>query len=208
MRDGKHSRSFHLASRFATLAGFAAAAAAFPVLAHEGQGPHIHGYADGFLHPFTGWDHILAMLAVGLWAAQQGKRAVWLVPTVFVGVMALSGLAGHQGLYLPLGLIESGILASVLVLGLLIATATRMPLWAGGLLVGVFAASHGLAHGIEGAGGRFATYGLGFVLATALLHGAGIASGLLAGRYGQSALLRAAGGAIALLAIVLMTGLL
>lgn len=208
MRNAHDPRFFHSTSRLATLSLVAAAAAATPVFAHEGQGPHIHGWADGFLHPFTGLDHILAMLAVGLWAAQLGKRAVWLVPSIFVAVMGLGGLLGHQEMHLPLGMIESGILASVLVLGLLVATAARMPLWAGGMLVAVFAASHGLAHGIEGAGGSFASYGTGFVLATALLHGAGIGAGLLAHRLGHATLLRVAGGTIAVLAVGMWAGLL
>lgn len=197
------NRPRHLAMA-ACLGTFLVSASAF---AHEGQGPHIHGWGDGFLHPFTGLDHILAMLAVGLWAAQLGKQAVWVVPSVFVAIMGLGGLLGHQGLYVPMGLIESSILASVFVLGLLVATAARMPLWASGLLVGFFAASHGLAHGIEGAGGSFAAYGTGFVVATALLHGAGIALGIMASRIGQSALVRVAGGAIATLAVGMWVGI-
>lgn len=197
------SRSTH----WAIVAGITLATASTSVLAHDGQGSHVHGWADGFHHPFTGLDHILAMLAVGLWAAQLGKRAVWLVPSIFVAVMSLGGLFGHQGLYVPMGLIESTILASVLVLGLLVATAARMPLWASGSLVAVFAASHGLAHGIEGAGGSFASYGSGFVLATALLHGAGIVAGLLAHRFGHALLLRVTGGTIAVLAVGMWAGL-
>ena len=137
--------------------------------AHPGHEGHdfTWDFSGGFAHPLSGWDHLLAMIAVGLWAAQLGGRARWLVPSAFVGVMALGAALGHAGLMFP-G-VEQGIAASVLVLGLLIATAVRLPVAAGMALVGLFAGFHGIAHGAEmpaTAGGL--SYGAGFILATAL----------------------------------------
>ncbi len=167
------------------LAIFAATALVFPALAHAHPGHEGHeltwDFGAGLVHPLSGLDHLLAMVAVGLWAAQLGGRARWQVPAAFVGVMALGGAIGRAGLVVP-GL-EQGIAASVLVLGLLVATATRLPVAAGMALAGGFAVFHGVAHGAEmpaAAGGL--GYGSGFVTATALLHAAGVGLGLLAGR--------------------------
>ncbi len=155
---------------------------ALPVLAqaHPGHDGHelTWDFNGGFTHPLSGWDHLLAMIAVGLWAAQLGGRARWLVPVAFVGVMTLGAALGRTGVIFP-GM-EQGIAASVLVLGLLIAAAVRLPVTAGMALVGVFAIFHGFAHGAEmpgTAGGLF--YGAGFVVATALLHAIGVGSGCL-----------------------------
>src|ERR1035437_488964 len=112
--------------------------------AHPGHNP---GWANGLLHPVSGLDHICAMIAVGLWAAQRSGRAIWIVPLTFVSVMALGGLLGMNGVRVPL--VEQGIAASVLVLGLLIAAAVRLPLAASVLVVGIFAVFHGYAHGAE-----------------------------------------------------------
>lgn len=148
-----------------------------PILAsaHPGHGPEI-GLAAGFAHPFGGFDHLLAMIAVGLWAAQLGGRARWIVPGAFVGAMALGGALGMAGLQVPF--VEQGIVASLLVLGVLIVAALRMPPALGALLVGLFALFHGYAHGAEmpAAGGALG-FGLGFVAATATLHLAGLALG-------------------------------
>jgi urease accessory protein len=147
-----------------------------PSLAHAHSGA-AQGFLSGITHPIHGIDHLLAMIAVGLWAAQLGGRAVWAVPASFVGVMAIGGLLGTTGWHLPL--VETGILVSVLLLGLLIAFAVRVPVWAGALLVGVFALFHGHAHGAEmPADASGLLYAGGFVLTTAALHAAGIGVGL------------------------------
>jgi urease accessory protein len=170
--------------------------------AHIGVGP-ASGLAHGFAHPLTGLDHIAAMVAVGLWAAQRGGRAIWIVPLTFVTVMSVGGLLGAIGVFVPF--VQPGIVASVFVLGLLIATAARLPLLASSLLVGLFAVFHGHAHGAEmpeTVSGI--VYGVGFVLATASLHGCGIGLGMLARRAGSPRLIRYAGGATAALGAYLL----
>jgi urease accessory protein len=173
--------------------------------AHTGVGEP-SGFWNGVAHPVTGLDHICAMFAVGLWAAQRGGRAIWIVPLAFVTVMALGGLLGMAAISLPM--VEQGIAASVLVLGVLIAAAVRLPLLAGAILVGVFALFHGHAHGAEmpsTASGL--EYGLGFTAATASLHFCGIGTGLLARRYNAQRLVRVAGGAIAACGLILCLSL-
>jgi urease accessory protein len=161
------------------------------------------GFAPGFSHPLHGLDHILAMVAVGLWAAQTGGKATWAIPLTFVGVMALGGAWGMAGGALPLP--EMGITLSVLLLGVLIAAAARPKLWVGMLLVGLFALFHGHAHGAEmPAAVSSLNYAAGFISATLLLHAAGIATaiaaqkGVEAAATPQAKLLRFAGAAIAL----------
>jgi urease accessory protein len=169
--------------------------------AHVGVGP-TSGLLQGLIHPFTGLDHLAAMVGVGLWAAQIGGRARWIVPLTFVAVMSAGGLLGTLGVSIPF--VEPGILASVLVLGVLIAAAVRLPLVASCLIVGLFAICHGHAHGAEmpeTASGL--AYGIGFVSATGFLHSCGVALGLLAQRSASPRVIRYAGGAIAALAIVL-----
>ena len=164
--------------------------------AHTGVGTTT-GFIHGFAHPLGGVDHLLAMLAVGLWAAQIGGRAVWTVPATFVAVMILGGALGFSGLAVPY--IEEGILLSVLVLGLLVAASFRFSLPASMLTVALFAVFHGHAHGAEmplAAGA--AAYTAGFALATALLHFAGIGFGLLARKINIEKATRVAGSAIAL----------
>ncbi|MGE0500590.1 MAG: HupE/UreJ family protein [Rhizobiaceae bacterium] len=175
------------------------AASSMPAFAH--LNPEEHGsFAAGFSHPLFGTDHILAMVAVGLWAALLGGRAVWLVPTAFVGTMAL-GFAASL-LDLPLPFVEPVILASVVVIGLLAAVALRVPAWLGMTMVGFFAFFHGHAHGGEIGAATALAYGAGFALATALLHAAGVATGsslprLIGGEAGRYAT-RVAGAATAL----------
>jgi urease accessory protein len=172
-----------------------------PALAHTGVGP-TSGFANGFLHPLGGVDHLCAMIAVGLWAAQQGKRAVWAIPLAFVSTMALGGALGMAGLSFPY--VEQGIAASVLVLGILIASAARLPLVAGALLVAAFAVFHGHAHGAEMP--RTASgleYGAGFVVATALLHACGVALGLSLKKLDRPRALRLTGAAVALCGVAL-----
>ena len=141
--------------------------------AHTGAGP-THGLLHGLTHPLFGMDHLLAMVAVGLWAAQRGGRAVWALPAAFVATMVVGGVLGAAGVGLP-G-VEAGILLSVLVLGALVAAAARLPIPTSVAAVALFALFHGHAHGAEmphSTSGLF--YGIGFVVATALLHATGIA---------------------------------
>jgi urease accessory protein len=175
-------------------------------LAHPGIPGHTHDLASGFMHPIGGLDHVLAMVAVGLFAAQLGGRALWLVPASFVAAMTAADIAGMSGIALPLT--ETGIALSVIVLGGAIALRLAMPVAAAMALVGFFAIFHGYAHGIETpqtASGLL--YGLGFVAATALLHGLGIGIGLLVGRldagYGRK-LVRIAGSAAAVVGVALL----
>ena len=131
------------------------------------------GLMAGLTHPFGGLDHLLAMIAVGIWAGQLGGRAVWLIPLTFVSVMAAAATLASFGLLLPF--MEPAIACSVLVLGLLIAGSVRLPTSVSALLVSLFAVFHGYAHGLElPQAASPILYGAGFVLATALLHGLGI----------------------------------
>jgi urease accessory protein len=159
--------------------------------AHIGVG-HTAGLANGLGHPLSGLDHILAMVAVGIWALQVGGRAIWAVPSTFVGMMIIGGVLGMSGITVPF--VEQGILMSVLVLGVLIAAAIRLPLSMGMAIVGIFAVFHGHAHGTEtpyAASGVL--YGSGFALATASLHLAGIGLAMLLQRHHRPQLVRFAG---------------
>lgn len=161
------------------LAAASFAASTVPAFAH--LDPAEHGsLLAGFTHPLSGLDHILVMIAVGLWAAQIGGRALWVVPSAFVGTMAFGFALAMAGVHLPF--VEPAILASVVTLGLLVAMAVRMEIVACAAVVGVFALFHGYAHGGElGAAGAL-PFSAGFVIATALLHVAGIGLGLGIGR--------------------------
>jgi urease accessory protein len=187
-----------------TLSVLALAGMALPALAHPGHAVGPDAFTAGFTHPFLGLDHVLAMVAVGMWAARLGGRAVWLAPTAFITCMVGGFALAMAGVGLPA--VEPGIAASVVVLGILIAAAIRLPLAASVALVGVFAVFHGHAHGAELTGAA-AAFGLGFVAATALLHGAGIALGrVLAGRQ-RLLLARGLGGVVAGIGLVLLGGL-
>jgi urease accessory protein len=161
----------------------------------------------GFAHPFGGLDHVLVMVAVGLYAVMLGGRALWLVPATFLGVMALGGALGASGLALPFG--ETAIAASVIVLGLAIALRLTLPTLTAIALVDLFAVFHGYAHGLEmpqSASGQ--QYAAGFMLATALLHSTGIMLGLLAAKLSEAGGLRAmqaAGGAMTLAGVAFLT---
>jgi urease accessory protein len=160
------------------------------------------GFAQGFAHPFGGLDHLLAMVAVGLWAAQRGGRALWAVPAAFVAMMALGGVAGAAGLTLPL--VELGIALSLVALGLAITFSIRMPVALSALSVGLFALFHGHAHGTELPETASAlSYVLGFVAATAALHGVGIGAGMLLERETGRVLVRLGGAGIAATGLVL-----
>ncbi|SDG47183.1 HupE/UreJ family protein [Alloyangia pacifica] len=196
-----YSRS--LASRVA-LVTLALLAVASPALAHTGEAA-AGGFVTGFLHPIFGWDHVIAMVAVGLWGAFLGAPAVWLLPVTFPLVMALGGMLGAAGV--PLPGIETGIAASGLVIGLAVLFAARPPLPVAAVIVAFFAIFHGHAHGAEmpGAVSPLA-YAGGFVIGTGLLHLCGIAFGVLTrSRIGAFAV-RGAGGVIAALGAGFLTG--
>ena len=179
----------------AILAFLALLAWASPALAHVEQGA-ARGFLSGLSHPISGLDHILAMLAVGLWGAQLGLPAVWVLPVAFPMMMAVGGMLGLIGA--PLPGVEVGIALSAVVLGGMVLTEAKPKLSIALLLVGVFALFHGHAHGTELPEGQSGlTYSIGFVTATGLLHGAGIAIGLVHRWPWGRALLRSAGGAIA-----------
>jgi len=173
-------------------------------LAHSGEGIS-GGFLAGFTHPIFGWDHVAAMVAVGLWGAFLGRPAIWVLPVVFPLVMAVGGVLGVLGV--PLPGVEEGIATSALILGLMVLLAVRPPLWVAALLVGAFAIFHGHAHGTElPAAANAVAYSIGFVLATGLLHLAGIGLGLLIAMPLGRVAVRAAGGAIALAGLGFLTG--
>lgn len=176
-------------------------------LAHTGVGA-TGGLALGFAHPIGGLDHLLAMIAVGLFAATLGGRALWAVPATFVAVMALGGALGM--LAFPLPYVELGIALSVVVLGLAVALRRPWPVAAAMALVAVVAVFHGHAHGAEmPVDASSLAYATGFVAATAVLHLVGIAAGLGVAKTGHlraRRLTRAGGAALALAGVLIMTG--
>lgn len=174
---------------------------ATPALAHGGAA--VHGWTSGFLHPLFGPDHVAAMIAVGLWGALLGPPALWALPIAFPLMMAAGGAGGILGLSLPF--VEAGIAASAAALGLAVAIAARPPLALAIILVGIFAVFHGHAHGTELPNDADAlAFAAGFVVATGLLHLAGIALGLLSRWPGGRLAVRVAGGAIAVAGLVFL----
>jgi urease accessory protein len=154
------------------------------------------GFFHGFVHPISGWDHVLAMIAVGLWGAQLGAPAVWLLPVTFPMVMAFGGMLGLMGVSIP-G-VEVGIALSAIVLGVMVLGEARPPLAVAAVIVGIFAIFHGHAHGTElpqGASGLL--YSIGFVVATGCLHAVGITLGLAHRWPRGKAALRATGALVA-----------
>jgi len=184
-------------TRIFTFAAIMGAALTAPAWAHTGIGAYGgNGLMAGFIHPLMGLDHMLAMLGVGIWAAQLGKRAIWLVPTAFVAVMVGGAALALSGA--PLPMVEFGIGGSVLVIGALIAFGARMPVALATSLVGAFALFHGHAHGTELPGfAHPAAYGVGFVAATSLLHVAGLGIAYLARKHAAKLPFRVAGAAMA-----------
>ena len=186
-----------------------ATSAPIAALAHTGvdAGMH-HGFVTGFMHPLTGLDHLAAMLAVGLWSALVARRAwpdLLSAPAGFAAMLLVGALAGLQGLEVP-G-VEPMIAASLLVMGLLVATRLQVPGPVAALLVGAFAAFHGLAHGYELAGEPGAALTLaGMLSATVLLHGVGIGLGW-AMRHAPRWTPQVTGGAVALLGLAMLTRL-
>lgn len=179
---------------------------ASPVYAHPLPGLATSGFVGGLLHPLLGIDHLLAMVAVGVWAAQLGGSAVWKVPPTFVVTMLIGAGVGMAGIGLPL--IEPMIAASVVMLGLVIATQVRMSTWLASLLVAAFALFHGHAHMAELPAGALAlNYIAGFALTTASLHGAGIAMGYLLHRHASGTLVRAGGMGMAAAGVWMLVGI-
>lgn len=161
---------------------------ATPATAHVGIGS-TSGFLSGVSHPLSGLDHILAMVMIGAWASMLGSLALWLVPATFVTAMAAAGALGAFGL--PMPFVELLIAGSVIGLGAMIALNVRVPIVAGMAIAALFAVAHGHAHGAEmpeTAAGL--AYGIGFVVATVLLHGAGIGLGIGTGRLMRPAVLR------------------
>ena len=179
-----------------------AAALAHP--GHDGAGGLLHG----FVHPVTGIDHVLAMIAVGVLAAQYGGRALWLVPMSFLVAMAAAGAVGMAGI--PVQIVEAGIGLSVVVLGLMIAFQLKPPTLVAIVVVGLFALFHGYAHGSEMPKGLAGlSFAAGFLIATALLLGAGVGLGrLLQRRALGRRLIQAGGGAMALVGIAVLASVL
>ncbi len=174
------------------------------VFAHSGEGV-MGGFVSGFKHPIMGWDHLVAMVAVGLWGAILLRPAIWVLPITFPMVMALGAVLGILGV--PIPFVEPGIALSGLVLGLVILLAWKAPLWAAMVLVGIFALFHGHAHGTElPEAANPLAYAVGFVLGTGLLHLAGIGLGFAEKLPKGIYLVRAMGGVIALCGLAFFMG--
>ena len=172
------------------------------VLAHTLGGEAV-GFWTGAGHPVSGLDHVVAMIAVGLWGAQLGSPALWLLPVTFPMVMAFGGMLGLAGVSIP-G-VEIGIAASAIALGVLVLREVKPELWVAALIVGFFAVFHGHAHGTElpeGENGLY--YSIGFVVATGCLHGVGIAIGTIHTRSAGKMIIRGAGALVALTGLVFL----
>jgi len=168
---------------------------ALPAWAHQQQGL-ASGFSTGLRHPVSGLDHVLAMIAVGLWGAQLGAPAIWLLPVTFPMVMALGGFAALLGVTLP-G-VEIGVASSAILLGAMVASEARPALWLAAAIVAFFAVFHGHAHGAELPAGQSGfMYSAGFVIATGTLHATGIAIGLIHRWRSGRIVLRGAGLAVA-----------
>jgi len=193
MSDSTHRRNRVAARRTAMMVLALAPAAA---LAHQETG-QAAGFLSGLAHPVSGLDHVLAMIAVGLWGAVLGPPAIWVLPVAFPMVMALGGLMGLLGI--PVPGVEIGIAVSAIVLGAMVLAEVRPSLWIAAAIVAFFAIFHGHAHGRELPEGASALlYSLGFVVATGLLHAAGIVIGVAHRWPAGRQLVRAAGGGVAL----------
>jgi urease accessory protein len=179
---------------------------ASPALAHVGHGPTA-SFVAGVAHPLSGLDHMTVMIAVGLWAALKGGRALWVWPAAFVGVMLVGGALGMA--QVPVPFVEPGILASVVALGLLVALAVDLPVAIGAVVIGLFALLHGHAHSTEAAETMSgAEYMAGFALATATLHLVGICFALGRTRAHLRGVVRAGGVACVLIGVGLLAGVL
>ncbi len=193
-------------------AKYAASMLAVAILLASSAVAHAHdvtgiagGFKSGFAHPFYGWDHVAAMVAVGLWGALLGPPALWALPIAFPLMMSFGAALGIAGL--PLPAVEVGIAASAVALGLMVAAAVRPPLPLAAVIVGVFAIFHGHAHGTELPASEDALgYTAGFVIATGLLHLSGIGMGLAARWDGGKIAVRTVGGLIAAGGCALLAG--
>ena len=172
-----------------------------PALAHTGVG-QTNSFASGIAHPLHGADHVLAMLAVGLWGVFAGGRAIWVWPMAFVATMLAGFTVATLGLQVPF--VEPAIWSSIIILGLLVALAVKAPVWLGAAMTGLFAFFHGHVHGTEAAAPSLIPYAAGFALATAGLHASGIGLGLFAERSIGKLALRAMGGLTVLVGIALI----
>lgn len=179
---------------------------ALPAQAHVMDGP-LGGFGSGFGHPLAGFDHLLAMLAVGLWGAQMGGRSVWTLPATFPMIMCVGGIIGMTGV-LPDQPIEYGIAVSVIVLGGAIAAAWRAPEWAALVLIAAFALMHGYPHGVLAPRASDpAAFTVGFVVSTGVIHVIGIAIGAALKPIGGGRLVQALGAAISLAGFWFLFGL-
>lgn len=173
---------------------------AIPAHAHVGTGP-TQSFMAGVAHPLGGLDHMAAMVAVGLWAAMNGGRNIWIWPAVFVATMLVAAGVGYAGIALPF--VEPAIAASVIILGLLAALALKAPTAVGAVIVGLFAVMHGHAHGTELGDATAAAYMSGFALSTAALHGVGIGLAVFGQRFAGATPARLAGVATAVVGVSL-----
>lgn len=172
--------------------------------AHPGFPGHTHGFSSGVVHPLSGLDHLLAMIAVGVFAAQRGGKMLWQLPLAFISLMAIGGLVGATGM-VQVPFAEQAVAASVLFFGLLIASAAKLSLRPAVTLIGLFALFHGFAHGAEmPAAASGWIYGLGFLSMTAFLHACGVGIGLAGAKVNSQKLVRCVGSAIALCGIYLV----
>lgn len=179
---------------------------ALPAQAHVMDGP-LGGFGSGFGHPLAGFDHLLAMLAVGLWGAQMGGRSVWTLPATFPMIMCVGGIVGMTGV-LPDQPIEYGIAVSVIVLGGAIAAAWRAPEWLALVLIAAFALMHGYPHGVLAPRASDpAAFTVGFVVSTGVIHVIGIAIGAALKPIGGGRLVQGLGAAIALAGVWFLFGL-
>ncbi|WP_426038291.1 HupE/UreJ family protein [Cypionkella sp. TWP1-2-1b2] len=184
-----------------TILTFIASASA--ASAHIGGIPG--GFASGFLHPILGWDHVAAMVAVGIWGAFLGRPALWLLPILFPMIMACGAALGIAGV--PLSHIETGIALSSMVLGVLVLFGVRTPLWVACIVIGIFAVCHGYAHGVElPEASNPLSFAIGFIVSTGLLHLCGIGIGYLTKYQGGKIVVRATGAVIALVGTAFLVG--
>jgi urease accessory protein len=186
------------------LFGLTTVLAARPLFAHE-TGDLAGGLVSGFTHPLFGLDHVVAMVAVGLWGGQLKQPAMWLLPVTFPIVMAIGGMLGARGV--PLPAVEVGIAVSAIVLGVMVAANVKPPLWVAAMVVGAFAVFHGHAHGTElPESATPLAYGAGFVVSTGLLHATGIAIGLLVAWPAGEKVVRTCGAVISCIGVYFLLG--
>ena len=189
------------------LAGCLISALALRALGHPGHATG--GFVAGLAHPLWGIDHVLTMVAVGIWASQLGGRATWLVPLSFLAFMVAGAGAAFAGLQVASSAVDQAVAASLLIMGLFVASALHMPTLRGVALAALFAALHGYAHGTElHAGISAAAYGAGFIGTTTCLLAAGVMTAALFEKLRQPSVIRIAGASFAIAALLLLGGVL